>query len=53
MMLRRYHQGEPSDTASDSPPPPSDTASDSNKSAPQADKPAGRSSSRSKTSKGG
>ncbi|MFF7234405.1 hypothetical protein [Streptomyces sioyaensis] len=53
MMLRRYHQGEPSDTASDSPSPPSATTSDNDQSAPQADKPAGRSSSRSKTSKGG
>lgn len=51
MMLRRYH-GEQTDTESTSSPP-SDSKSDTAPDAPQATKPAGRSSSRSKTSKGG
>lgn len=51
-MLRRHHQGEPADTESDTAPPDPDTESDTPKDAPQP-KAAGRSPSRSKTTKGG
>lgn len=47
MMLRRYHQGAPSDTASDDQPPASDTESDT-PNAPSDTKPSGRSSARKK-----
>nr|WTB07399.1 hypothetical protein OG546_26180 [Streptomyces antimycoticus] len=51
MMLRRYHNTEPDDPAPDGEQP-TDTAPDGTDDAPQADKPAGRSRSRSKPKEG-
>lgn len=52
MMLRRYHDTAPADGDPDGEQP-ADTAPTGTDDAPQADKPAGRSRSRSKTSKSG